>query len=100
MSGSTGSLIQLSVINSPKMNKSNRDLLVMFRHQQLSPQDMETEISSLHEMLFQVERLDSFVSAHELIDLNRYRIYRGSFEIKKLVRSRKEKSFVFLNNLN
>ncbi len=82
------------------MNKSNRDLLVLFNQEVMSPQAMELEVNSLHEMLFHVERLDHFVSTHELIDLNKYKIYNNKVEMKKLIRSRKEKPFVFISNLN
>lgn len=82
------------------MNNSNRDLLVLFKHELMTPQAIEQEVGWLHELLFNVERLDNFVSAHELIDLNRYKILHDSFEIKKTIRSKKEKPFVFLSNLN
>lgn len=83
-----------------EMNNSNRDLLVLFKHELMTPQAIEQEVGWLHELLFNVERLDNFVSAHELIDLNRYKILHDSFEIKKTIRSKKEKPFVFLSNLN
>jgi len=83
-----------------EMNNSNRDLLVLLKHELMTPQAIEQEVGWLHELLFNVERLDNFVSAHELIDLNRYKILHDSFEIKKTIRSKKEKPFVFLSNLN
>ena len=82
------------------MNKSNRDLLVLLKQEIINPQSIEKEIDWLHQLLFRVERLDHFVSAHELIDLNKYKIHNNVFEIKKLIRGRKDKAFVFLNNLN
>lgn len=83
-----------------EMNNSNRDLLVLLKYELKTPQAIEQEVGWLHELLFNVERLDNFVSAHELIDLNRYKILHDSFEIKKTIRSKKEKPFVFLSNLN
>lgn len=83
-----------------KMNKSNRDLLVVLKQELISPNAIEKEIDAIHQLLFNVERLDRFVSAHELIDLNRYKVYKSDFEIKKLIRSKKDKPFLFLNNLN
>jgi hypothetical protein len=82
------------------MNKSNRDLLVLFKQELMTPQAIEHEVDWLHELLFRVERLDNFVPAHEIIDLNKYKILKGDFEIKKLVRARTEKPFIFLSNLN
>jgi hypothetical protein len=82
------------------MNKSNRDLLVLFKQELMTPQAIEHEVDWLHDLLFKVERLDNFVPAHEILDLNKYKILHGNFEIKKLVRARTEKPFVFLSNLN
>jgi hypothetical protein len=82
------------------MNKSNRDLLVVLHKDHDHPDIIDQKMESLHALLFHAERLDNFIKAHELIDLNRYKIYSSSFELKKWVRKRKSVSFVFLNNLN
>ena len=82
------------------MNKSNRDLLVLFKQELMTPQAIEHEVGWLHELLFNVERMDNFVRAHELIDLNRYKITNTSFDIKKNVRRKREQPFVFLSNKN
>jgi len=82
------------------MSRSNRDLLVLFKQDLMTPKAIEHQVEWLHAFLFQVERLDNFVTAHELIDLNRYKLYRSDFELKKWVRKKKETPFVFLSNLN
>ena len=82
------------------MNKSNRDLLVLFKQELMTPQAIEHEVSWLHELLFKVERMDNFIRAHELIDLNRYKITNNDVAIKKNVRRKKDQPFVFLNNKN
>ena len=82
------------------MKKSNRDLLVLFKQGELSPQDMDLEVGRLHQILYDVEKMDNFISTHELIDLNRYRIEKGYVPIARYIRSRKEIPFVFLNSLN
>jgi hypothetical protein len=52
-------------------------------------------------MLFTTERLDNFVGAHEILDLNRYKIISNPVEIKKMLRQKKlTKPFVFFNNKN
>ena len=80
---------------------SNRDLLVMFRQHAMTQQDIDKELSQLNSMLFTTERLDNFVSAHEILDLNRYKIISNSIEIKKMIRQKKlTKPFVFFNNKN
>lgn len=82
------------------MNKSNRDLLVLFKQDLMTPQAIEHEVAWLHELLYNVERLDNFVLAHEVIDLVRFKLTVKSTEIKKLIRSKKEQAFIFLNNKN
>lgn len=82
------------------MKKPNRDLLVLLNQELMTPASMQHEIDFLNAMLFDAERLDNFVTAHELIDLNRYKIYKSDFEIKKFVRTKGEKPFQFLSPLN
>jgi hypothetical protein len=80
---------------------SNRDLLVMFRQQAMSQEDIEREVMKLNDLLFTAERLDNFVKAHEVIDINRYRVINNAVEIKKMVRQKKDtKPFVFFSNKN
>jgi len=80
---------------------SNRDLLVMFRQHAMTQQDIDKELSQLNNMLFTTERLDNFVGAHEVLDLNRYKIINNPVEIKKMIRQKKlTKPFVFFNNKN
>ena len=80
---------------------SNRDLLVMFRQHAMTQQDIDKQLSQLNNMLFTTERLDNFVGAHEILDLNRYKIINNPVEIKKMIRQKKfTKPFVFFNNKN
>ena len=82
------------------MNKSNRDLLVLFNQELMTPQAMEHEVGLLHELLFHVERLDNLVIAHEVIDLNKYKVFSKHSIIKNFIRLKKEKPFIFLFNKN
>lgn len=82
------------------MNNSNRDLLVLFKQELMTPQAIEHEVAWLHELLFNVERLENFVLAHELLDLDKYKITNKAFDIKKAIRRKKDQAFVFLNNKN
>jgi len=82
------------------MNKSNRDLLVLFKEELMSPQAIEHEVGLLHELLYAVERLENLVIAHEVIDLNRYRIFNRFNVIRNTIRQKELKPFVFLNNKN
>jgi hypothetical protein len=82
------------------MDHSNRDLLILFNQELMTPSALEEEVEKLHRMLYATERMDSLVVAHEIINLNRYRIIRKPFELRKFFRQRTVKPFVFLNCLN
>lgn len=82
------------------MNRINRDLLVMFNQELMSPQAMENEVELLHELLFTVERLDNLVITHEIIDLNKYRVINDDIILRKIIRLQELKPFIFLNCKN
>ena len=82
------------------MPKPNRDLLVLFKQELMTPQAMEHEVGLLHDLLYMVESLDNVAAAHEIIDLNRYKILTKLFQVKNVFRQPKEKAFVFINNKN
>jgi len=82
------------------MNKSNRDLLVLFKEELMSPQAIEHEVEMLHELLYGVEKLDNLVTAHEVININRYKIQNDFKIVRETLRKKNLKPFVFLNNLN
>ncbi|MBC7890438.1 MAG: hypothetical protein H7Z13_21385 [Ferruginibacter sp.] len=82
------------------MNKMNRDLLVLFNQELLSPQAIEHEVELLHELLQIVERLDNLVTAHEILDLNKYKVIGKTLVIRNTIRRQELKPFVFLNCKN
>ena len=82
------------------MNSSNRDLLVLLNEDILSPQAIEHQVELLHAMLYKVESTDNICIAHEIIDLNRYKIISRSSKIKDFIRKKEEKPFIFLSNKN
>ena len=80
---------------------ASRDILVLFRQYQMSETEMKREVEQLNHLLFTAERLDNFIRAHELFDLNRYRIISNSKEIKKFIRTKKtDAAFIFFSNKN
>ncbi len=82
------------------MNNPNRDLLVLFNQELMTPQSIEHEVELLHQLLYTIERIENLVVAHEIIDLNKYRIVNKPFKLRKLIRQRELKPFVFLNCKN
>ncbi len=82
------------------MNNSNRDLLVLFNQELMSPQAIEHEVEQLHGLLYTVEALDNIVVAHEVIDMNKYKIFNHQQHLRDVFRQRELKPFVFLNCKN
>jgi len=82
------------------MNNSNRDLLVLFNQELMTPQAIENEVELLHEILYTVENLENIVTAHEVIDVNKYKIYTTPQQLSSILRQRELKPFVFLNCKN
>lgn len=82
------------------MNKSNRDLLVLLNEGTMSPQAIQHEVEFLHEMLYTVENINNVCLAHEIIDLNKYKVHSQMHIIRETLRKRELKPFIFLNNKN
>ena len=82
------------------MNKFNRDLLVLFKEELMNPQAIEHEVEMLHELLYSVERIDNLIVAHEVINLNNYKISTDRKVIRETISLKELKPFVFLNNKN
>ena len=82
------------------MDKPNRNLLVLFNQDLMSPQSMEHEVDMLHELLYKVESLANLASAHEIINLNKFKVINNPGHLRKIIRQRELKPFIFLNNKN
>ena len=66
----------------------------------MTPQAMEHEVELLHELLCNVERIENFIVAHEIIDLNKYKIINKSQPLRNFFSQAASKPFVFLNCKN
>lgn len=82
------------------MNHAGRDLLVLSSKISLTPQQLEKELQSLHELLQRVESSRQFYTANEIINLNNYRVIRQSRAIEQLMQQVDIRPFVFLRNKN
>jgi len=82
------------------MNKANRNLLVLFNQELMTAQAIEHEVDMLHELLYKVESLENIIPAHEILHLNKFKVINNPMEMRKLLRQRELKPFVFLNNKN
>ena len=81
------------------MNKFNRDLLVLIKEES-NPQSLKHEVEQLHELLFCIEQTDKMIQTHELINVNKRKIYRNEKHLKSVIKEPELKPFIFLNNLN
>jgi len=61
---------------------------------------IEHEVEQLHQLLYTIEGIDNLIVSHEIIDLNKYRIINNPLQLRKLIRQRELKPFVFLNCKN
>jgi hypothetical protein len=82
------------------MKSPNRDLLVLLKDEFMSEHAIEREVARLNEMLFDVESFDNISVSHELIDMNKYRIYRERKLVLQALKDKELKPFVFLFNMN
>ena len=82
------------------MNNPNRDLLVLFNHEIMTQKAIEHEVEQLHQLLYTIEGIDNLIVSHEILDLNKYRIINNPLQLRKLIRQRELKPFVFLNCKN
>jgi len=72
----------------------------LFNQELLSPQAIEHEVELLHELLQIVERLDNLVTAHEIIDLKKYKVINKTLILRDTFRKQELKPFIFLNCKN
>jgi hypothetical protein len=82
------------------MKNLRRDLLVLFNQELMSPQAIEHEVELLHELLYHAEHLDNLINAHEIIDLNKYKVSNKYKALRTALNQSELKPFVFLNNKN
>ena len=82
------------------MHRSNRDLLLLFKDESMTPQAIEEQVERLHELLYCVERVDNIITSHEVINVNRHKIFNDKVRLKNIFRSKEMKPFVFLSNKN
>ena len=73
---------------------------MLFKEELMSPQAIEHEVEMLHELLYTVEQIDNLVTAHEVINLNNYKIQNQYNIIRNTIRRKELKPFIFLNNKN
>jgi hypothetical protein len=82
------------------MKSPNRDLLVLLKDETMSEHAIEREVEKLNAMLFQLESIDNFCAAHEMLDLNKFKISTDKKLIMQVTKMKEIKPFIFLCNVN
>ncbi len=82
------------------MKTPNRDLLVLVKDSRLDKEAIEFELEQLNQLLFVFETVDNFCVAHEVFDLNRYKIIHHAKTIRDVMNQKDLKPFVFISNKN
>lgn len=82
------------------MSRLKRDLILLRKEDQLDELNIEREVECLNYLLQMVETISSLSRAHELIDMNRYKIYQDTLTVSKALKQKEEKPFQFIINKN
>jgi hypothetical protein len=82
------------------MKTPNRDLLVLVKNDHLTEKAIEMELEKLNQLLFNYETVSTLCIAHEVFDLNTYRIHNNFKQLKKIISKKHLKPFEFLFNKN
>ena len=82
------------------MRTPNRDLLVLVKDDRLDKDAIEFELEQLNQLLFFFETVDNFCVAHEVFDLNKYKIIHNARVIREVMNRKELKPFVFISNKN
>ena len=82
------------------MKKLKRDLILLRKEDRPDELSIAHEVACINHLLQNVETVSSLCNAHELIDLNRYKIHHDILTISKALKLRELKPFQFLFNRN
>lgn len=82
------------------MKNSNRDLLVLVKDAYTNNEAMQLELQQLNMLLVNFETPDSFCIAHEVFDINKYRVLTKRSQLQKIIEKETLKPFMFICNKN
>jgi hypothetical protein len=88
----------LAIKTQINMDNFNRDLLVLFKES--NQKSIEREVELLHELLFYVEKIENVITAFEVINVNKYKIFSDKKILRDTINQRELRPFVFLFNMN
>jgi hypothetical protein len=82
------------------MKNANRDLLVLVKDAYTDQEAMQQEVQQLNLLLVNFETLESFCKAHEVFDIQKYRVLTRQSQLQKIIEKETLKPFVFICNKN
>ena len=82
------------------MKNSNRDLLVLVKDAYTNKEAMQHELHQLNLLLVNFETVESFCIAHEVFDIQKYRILTKKSQLQKIFEKEALKPFMFICNKN
>lgn len=82
------------------MKTPNRDLLVLVKDNHLDKDAIEFELEQLNQLLFVFETIDNLCTAHEVFDMNKYKIVSAPKVVRQILKQKEIKPFVFISNKN
>jgi hypothetical protein len=82
------------------MKNANRDLLVLVKDAYPNKEAIQHELRQLNQLLAQFETLESFCTAHEVFDIQKYRVLTSKSQLQKIIEKEELKPFVFICNKN
>ncbi len=82
------------------MRTPYHDLLVLTGNRKLNKDELEKQVRFLNGLLVQVEQLNVFCLANEILDVNRCKIITKQHLIQQFISSETLPPFVFINNKN
>jgi hypothetical protein len=78
------------------MANTKREILILKHSAILSDAWYAQEAAAIDKLVTHTEHYQNLTKPHELIDLNKYKIYQDYFTIRTFFRTRAIKPFVFL----
>ncbi|WP_346237883.1 hypothetical protein ABDK00_002265 [Niabella insulamsoli] len=80
------------------MNKYRRDIILVIKNEQVSPDAIDTRVEYLNDLIGYVDNVDGFCRAHELV--TRYKITSNKNKIMAAASRERLRPFRFLLNKN
>jgi hypothetical protein len=82
------------------MKTTNRDLLVLVKDEAMDQFQIELELEKLNSLLFQLETVDSFCTAHEIFDIRKHKVVARRMKVIQMIHKPALKPFQFICNKN